>query len=428
MTMRSRTRSWSEYNTWKDSDGQMKPVGYSKTWWTNGAPGGLSIIRKNPLTCNSGTDTCSDQTNVRLKNGRWSGGGRLGINHTVTEYDPVQLYVPLYPVNVAGTLVGMCDVEVRALLGKWHLAYHDANRAITSADTTADYGARAWSKYKPGKPDAGLGVFIAELRDMPRLLRDTNVFLKSIWNKKYAPTPRQLGKDYLTYQFGMAPFVRDVKKFVNLYQNFDKRLADLRRLNGQWIRRSGSVVTEQNVLGRYEGQNVYGFDWMPNTSAIVQGSYGAWGKTWFSKNVWFVGRFRYWIPETDFSSAPLARANMARKMAGLSITAANVWEVIPWSWLIDYFVRVGDLLENLDNGLASEVVAKYAYLMNTSEVRSEQWSHASFKGGSTINGIARKVTVTKTRVAASPFGFGLTSNLSDSQLAILSALGLSRMR
>lgn len=113
-------------------------------------------------------------------------------------------------------------------------------------------------------------------------------------------------------------------------------------------------------------------------------------------------------------------------MAGLSITPAVAWELIPWSWFIDYFLHVGDLLENLDHGVASECAAKYAYLMNTSEMRSEQQNFAGFKHGAGISGVATISTVTKTRSVASPFGFGLTGELNPGQLAILSALGLSR--
>ena len=115
-------------------------------------------------------------------------------------------------------------------------------------------------------------------------------------------------------------------------------------------------------------------------------------------------------------------------MYGLTLTPEVVWNIIPWSWLIDWFTNVGDVIANVDNGIAENLVAKYAYIMG--ETRYEWVATSTFNcitGGthamSHVSNLERKK-----RGAAEPFGFGMTKDLlSKRQVSILGALGLSRL-
>lgn len=427
MSGRTRSRTYSQLaHTPRDANGLLPIMGYVRTY-RPGIPGEtFTYHRFTPDAMNSSVDTCSDFTHYRVGR-RWSGGDRLGVYHDTYNYDVVGASSKGVKWGTVGGYLADFDGLHQALLGKWCWGNHGTglNRITASANGTESYGARAWNKFKPGKPNGGLSVFLAEIRDLPRMLRDTNDALRKIWKAKRVPTPKDLGGDYITYMFGWAPFVSDMKKFLDLYRNFDKRVADLRRLNGQWIKRTGSVAGKEEQIGSvWTDPSGYWFHPLYHSGALIPGSYGSSGVTMYSERIWFSGRFRYYLPPSDMIGKP--SPDLMRRMAGLTLTPQVVWELIPWSWFIDYFLHVEDLLANLDNGVVSECAAQYAYLMNTSQVSSVQQSFASFKNGGSITGSASRISVTKTRVPASPFGFGLSGDLTPGQLGILAGLGLAR--
>jgi hypothetical protein len=122
-------------------------------------------------------------------------------------------------------------------------------------------------------------------------------------------------------------------------------------------------------------------------------------------------------------------------LLGLKITPSLVWELTPWSWLIDWFLNIGTVIENLQTFGLSNTILNYAYCCYRREMTATidldlsgfmaQSGSPSFTGGK-----AYLMTVDqKVRIPASPFGFGIAgTSLSASQLAILTALGLARSR
>lgn len=423
--IRTRVRSYNEAHfVYPDQFGRMPIAGQIQTVY----PSNPSWHSEYPwymvgTTLQETTESCTDQTNARLSGGRWSGGGRLSIHKDEKLFDTCGL-------SISGLMIGKermdAGGQVRATMHLSTRVAYSSYAGIPAADalSTESYGARAWNKYKPGKPNAGLTVFLAEIRDVPRTARDACQFMKNLWKGRRL-TPKGLGKDYITYQFGMAPLVRDVIKMIDLAQTVDRRITDLRRLNGQWIKRGGTVHSEESQLWKGDLVDAYMFDFLPSTAATPPGSCGSSGTVRHTKKVWFSGRFRYFIPELAIEGSTPQLANLKRKMAGLSITPEAIWELMPWSWFADYFLHIDDLLSNLDNGVVSECAAAYAYVMCTSEVCARQESWASLKNGNYLSGSAIRRSVTKTRSPASPFGFGLSGDLSSGQLAILAGLGLS---
>jgi hypothetical protein len=118
----------------------------------------------------------------------------------------------------------------------------------------------------------------------------------------------------------------------------------------------------------------------------------------------------------------------------LSLTPSVVYNIIPWTWLIDYFTNLGDVFDAISSGVEERFIADYFYVMR--EVSYTDYHQCSFDVYTnwTASSTERidctwETTVTqKHRTVASPFGFGLTDDsLSPLQLGILGALGLSRL-
>jgi hypothetical protein len=114
-------------------------------------------------------------------------------------------------------------------------------------------------------------------------------------------------------------------------------------------------------------------------------------------------------------------------MYGLTITPEVAWNLIPWSWLVDWFSSAGSAIANLSGGTV-DAVARYAYVMKSYDRRIEQHSEFADCNGAQYEATATWSAVAKQRTAAHPFGFGMTDDqLSSGQIAILAALGLTRV-
>lgn len=280
----------------------------------------------------------------------------------------------------------------------------------------SQFGAEAFNRFKPGKPKVSLSVFLAELRDLPQMLMA----------KSYAH--RNLGKHYLAAQFGWLPFVSDIRKMIQTYHQMDRIMNSTIRANGKWLLRRGVIRTSNETVPFFcppSGGGTWGFS--PGTVGFEDFSKCyAYGENTVSEQVWFSGRFRYYIPGLERKMQnPRFRRNFIRKVYGLTITPADLWEAMPWSWLIDYFANVGDVMNNISSGYV-DAVAKYAYVMKHNVSQCTQTSIGAFQNGTTISGSVTRTLESKHRVEANPFGLEVGADLSPRQLAILAALGISR--
>jgi len=300
------------------------------------------------------------------------------------------------------------------------LALRDSSLANANA-----YGATAWKRSRPGNPVAGISNFLLELRDIPRLPLRLFMQLKNF---------RSLGNEYLNVNFGWLPFVSDVRKMYQLYRTIDTRLAQIVRDNGKGVHRRRIIKDESSktLTNTAGGGNFpfHGWAHAPGISAPGYGKVEIFTTTY--EKVWFVGRFRYYIPDIG-SSEWTKRAT--RALYGVNVTPEVLWNALPWSWLIDWFTNLGDIVSNASSNAVDNLTADYAYIMREFK-SSTEWVGTGWCGtNSTWKSNASSASLTvetssqsfKSRSAASPFGFGTTfEGLTPYQLSIAAALGISR--
>jgi hypothetical protein len=329
---------------------------------------------------------------------------------------------------------------------------------IPSRDLNS-YGATAINRFSPLNPGASLGQTIVEtyregLPQIPvNLLKRVRDFLKSpdltsgvqdmISGK--SPTLQSAGKDYLTVVFGWKPLLSDLRACYDTWNSLNTKLAQIIRDNNKGIRRRGKLysnteVSTPTVVGGSIGFN-QGF--ANQTADPIPPEVNAASQTTKTEttyeNIWFAGRFRYYIPDVT-DDRWTDRAKLA--LFGLNPTPALLYEVMPWSWLIDWFSNVGDVISNLSSNGIADLMIDYGYVMRHYKKVTE-YDHLSVQ--TRISGnlkgkleIKRSfpqshfktliIEESKERVVATPFGFGLQiDDLSARQLAILTALGLSRV-
>lgn len=291
---------------------------------------------------------------------------------------------------------------------------------LDSFDTRMALGATAIARCKPASPQASFGQFMAEIyRDgVPRLLSNFKV-------RDEVDKFRSLGSNYLNVEFGWKPFVSDLKKTARALDSQSSILEDLRKNSGRAMRRR------------------YAFPSEPSTQVLIQDDTRPWpnpnvyqlsqtgGRTVTStvtKKTWFSGEFIYRFPAAD-AGLPARAKGYARQILGIDLTPETLWNIAPWTWLSDWVANVGDVMANISAISEDDLVMRYGYLMQ----EAKQVYTTTHRGLSTPYGSitptleGRAVYTTKTRVGASPFGFGLTnSDFSARQFAVLGALGMTR--
>jgi len=301
------------------------------------------------------------------------------------------------------------------------------------------FGAQGWKRTRPGNPVANVATFIGEARDWaPSLPRRLYNALGSLLAKKQAAKRQEgfsgLGDAWLNVHFGWMPLLKDIRSMYELSQTLDKRLAQIERDNGKGIRRR-TILRDSidKTISTQESPSVpFGF-WNDAPPGHVSGYSKVDRVTTVSDKIWYSARYRYWIPDIGTNQW----TNRARRaLYGANITPEVVWNLLPWSWLIDWFANIGDIVSNASSNAVDNLTADYAFVMRQRET-TVTWEATTWWNGRSDTSVqiqpgrasvvAVDQTVTKARFAASPFGFGTTfDSLSSYQLGIVAALGISR--
>jgi len=303
-------------------------------------------------------------------------------------------------------------------------------------------------RFRPGNPVASLGEFIIELRNLPRIPALLNGRAKKF---------RDLGSDYLNVEFGWKPFVSDLIQLYRTQMTISDRLNRLIRNNGIQIKRRSkheetiSDLSYHTVLNRpwgdlsdpsigghsiWEGYRLHG--------PVPFGYYDSFvsGGALISKNItekvntWFVGTFFYYVP--DIGSDRWTR-HAKDVLFGLNPTPEQIYRTYPWTWLIDWFANVGDIVSNLANNAVDNEVFTDCFVMKQTNVRdvisaTSTWGEyvrtdnnfpaLNFhlpSGSASLS--SSFIKVEKLRRQASPFGFGLKSgDFTFRQISIIAAL------
>jgi hypothetical protein len=148
--------------------------------------------------------------------------------------------------------------------------------------------------------------------------------------------------------------------------------------------------------------------------------------------VWTTARYATGAKPSSTNNAYLDRAI---DLLGLELTPEVLWEITPWSWLLDWFTNIGEVVEGLTTFGLSNTILNYAYstlrreALLTVNVDPKSWLSQDPQNRISGSPVYAMNIDQKVRIAASPFGFGTSlSALTGAQWAILGALGLARLR
>lgn len=291
-------------------------------------------------------------------------------------------------------------------------------------------GATAISRCAPTSPVADSLVGIAEIarEGVPKavgatIYKDAARTLRS--------TAKKTGDEYLNLQFGWNPLMRDLQKLAKAVMNSDDYLKQLHKNSGKSVRRHYQFPQTSSVDTQSYANSVPDPPQLANPTFFTTYSGTRVETTTTTVDSWFDGDFTYYFDLKGSSSwdAVSYAAKQARLLYGLKLTPDVVWNLMPWSWLIDWGVNMGDVLTNVGLFSNDGLVMRYGYVMQHRKVSNNiQLFGIRPKSWTTDLHLQQTfATESKVRLRAFPFGFGTTfDGLSTRQMAILAALGLSK--
>lgn len=312
-------------------------------------------------------------------------------------------------------------------LASWNL---QPNWPVRPEPTPAEIrmdGAELWNRSLPTRPAAGLTQFLGELREMlPQIVGHALI------QNRFGPAG--LGGEHLNIQFGIKPFANDLKKLASMVIRGNQLLRQYRRDSHRVVRRKRTLYEDRSSVSYRD--RLYGFTYW-NCEQFPYAPEGFFlsdpGTTvtdvWDSR-VWFSGAFSYYLENMDSFIHEAERFDQkANRLLGTRLTADVLWELTPWSWLLDWVGNFSTVVQNAEALSSDSLVCRYGYVMHQFSVRRE-YTKAGLQGlsGQTLPAITMYLErSSKSRVRATPYGFGLDLSLfSARQWAILAALGLAR--
>lgn len=285
-------------------------------------------------------------------------------------------------------------------------------------------GSTAISRCAPTVPAADVLVDVAEIirEGIPKrigssLMKDTARF-------------RSYGDEYLNYEFGWRPFVSSLRKLAKAVYESDEILKQLTRNSGKVVRRGYHFPTDST----YTEANVGSYGFAPSRAPFTV-TVPRIQTTSTSVETWFNGAFTYYadLRGTSAWDRVSDAAKKARILYGIKLSPDVVWNLLPWSWAIDWETNIGDVLANVGLFANDGLAMQYGYIMQhkRSTLREVQSGNLNnqISGPRPYTCSLTYIRDNKVRLGASPWGFGLTwDDFSPRQIAILAALGVSKSR
>lgn len=331
----------------------------------------------------------------------------------------------------------------------------DDRSSWLNADNLEPLGSRAYKKLSPKFEVSNLMQSLIEMKETVPMLKTSSKAFHQTWKvvagqyaggAKYAlkkaaekqgiSTMQAVSKEgaghFLNHQFGWRPFVQDVVNMCDLVINFEDHLTKAEGINNKWMKRRFREQKDQSEtvhgVTSYDGTGCIPY-FLP-VEWLVSGASQQRYLTRRVTEIWYEGRVKVYRPEfdtEDTSGLPaLKKVKQMLTLAGVNINPSTLWKVTPWSWLVDWFVNVGDFIQLLED--TNSTVFDYFYLMRRTREDSVYQASFAFQTGPQLSlEWTNFVEVKRRMVGGSPFSFTMPpSGLSGMQVAILAALGLSK--
>lgn len=265
---------------------------------------------------------------------------------------------------------------------------------------------QAMARANPSAPTMSVPTYFAELKDIPGLIKDMRGAYSTLkeFYRFFIFTPaairswgndllRLAAKGHISWRWAIRPMLSDLSAMLRFTESVTRTMQKLEKLATE-----GSLRTRVNLgnesLSEPEVANVF-----------LQSNLDVWKArrtTTTTRSKWYVCR---WLAPASFAYRHFSP--WAKELYASSITygittheaLATLWEILPWSWFVDWFAGIGTLIAANNNVLNLTHVG--SCLMCTTESKT-QWHVTQPGAWSTISGMPNASWTIKERWGASP--------------------------
>lgn len=217
------------------------------------------------------------------------------------------------------------------------------------SESQNDYVVKMAARLNPSRPSVELGVTLAELVGLPLALSKMGSKLAKAQAKDptrsvnwAAISPENPGSAYLALRYGWEPLIKEIRKMMRLVDGIEKKLDKYRRLQEKGLLRASSKKFPETYVhnAKHSFRDAYGTLWEASTTRVVK----RWCTLYYKPDTGT-------LMNTDRSSLLAAR----RAAYGLNIDGSTMWQIMPWSWLVDWFGNYGDYIDSHRNTIGAKL-------------------------------------------------------------------------
>lgn len=262
-------------------------------------------------------------------------------------------------------------------VSNWTLDASHTWPSLPPTETLEIYVSRSLATTGPLTPRMDIPRYVAELKDIPKMLRHAGDLLHKIRRRPlHSLSPdREAASATLAYQFGWAPLVEDLLKMLDLGIMVDRRNQELQKAHSNQGLKRRIFLGDQGVSGSY--------------TPYMQLHSGTGGSKWGSKTsnqtrqTWSTVRWKVRDPLMIGKPPSLLETKLmvlGFRGGQLPIT---VWRLLPWSWLVDWFADVANTMQARYNMIAYKPSALNIMQTSTGEdqytvtYQTSDWATAS---------------------------------------------------
>lgn len=196
--------------------------------------------------------------------------------------------------------------------------------------------------------------FVLELKDFKRIAESMSSGFLSKWEKlqslvgyvKRDKPAAKLAKMYLSYSYAWAPLYKDLESLIKSMTGIKRRFDEL-------------VLRQKKPQQSYWGTTIAGSQTTRSLHSFGNdGPTGGWVGPFLGKYYWNVYlnassgirysatvRYRFTMP--DVIGSTMGQIKAALDILGVSPNPGIIWNAIPFTFVIDYFVNVGRFLNSM---------------------------------------------------------------------------------
>lgn len=206
--------------------------------------------------------------------------------------------------------------------------------SVAGIPSDVEAATQAAARTNPSRPYVDVPVNILDMRPGLQRIGGRMDYLVSERTSLARARIRQTSDRWLTNQFLISPLVGDIIKLVNTQDQISRRILDINRLF------TGKGFRKTVLIGTYEASQTNVLRYLQSQGILVYNYFDV--RTYVELKV-----HTRWYPETMFQVAPLPdeiRALARRAVQGLTIDVSTMWEIMPWSWMVDWFSNISEFL------------------------------------------------------------------------------------